>query len=105
MMSENASRAGNASTDRAGLRRRVLRMYDELNTESWGGCFELIDPALRDAGKVDAAVYAESLAEFKATYGEVRPWYIRMYLHLDGAANKRDPCPFAYVYVVWQDAR
>ena len=45
----------------------------------------------------------ECLQSFREVYGTISLWYIRISLHLDPATNKRDPRPFAYVYVVWQD--
>jgi hypothetical protein len=78
-------------------------MYDRLNQGRWDRCFALIDPKLRDASKVELPAYAEGLEAFRAAYGSVSPWHVRINLHLDAASNKHDPRPFAYVYVVWKD--
>jgi hypothetical protein len=78
-------------------------MYEWFNQESWEKCFSLIDPHLSGASKVQLPAYAQSLQAFKQVYGAIRPWHIRISLHLDGASNKHDARPFAYVYVVWQD--
>ena len=53
---------------------------------------------------LDPAVYAEGLRAFKEVYETINLWQIRISLHLDARSNKHDDRPFAYVYVVWQDA-
>src|SRR5688572_7420163 len=40
--------------ERAALRRRVRRMYAALNRAQWEKCFTLLDPTLRDAGRVES---------------------------------------------------
>jgi hypothetical protein len=91
--------------ERKALRRRVEQMYDWLNQERWEKCYSLIDPQLREPGKVEAPVYAERLQAFKKAYGGITPWFIRISLHCDASSNKNDARPFAYVYVIWQDER
>lgn len=88
-------------TLRATLRRRVRRLYASFNRQAWARCLALIDPALHAAHKVDAAVYEASLRRFHDAYGVIDPWHLNISLHLEGA--KRDPRPFAFVYLVWQD--
>jgi hypothetical protein len=78
-------------------------MYASFNQEQWAKCFSLVDPRLRQNGRVIHDGYVATLRQFKAAYGEVKPWHIRINLHLKEPANKRDRRPFAYVYVVWQD--
>jgi hypothetical protein len=78
-------------------------MYDCFNRGLWESCFSLIDPHLREQSKVQLATYADRLQAFKATYGKINPWYIRISPHLDASSNKHDQRPFAYVYVIWQD--
>src|SRR5687767_10451732 len=97
-------RAPLAKSDRAALRRRVLARVRRLNAGEWDECYEMIDPRLRAKGTLDAATHAGQLRAFRAAYGGVHPWHTRISLHLDGSKNKQDPRPFAYVYVVWQDA-
>jgi hypothetical protein len=87
--------------DRAALRRRVKLLYDQLNQGQWQKCFALIDPRLMP--KVEPASYVARLTAFKKAYGRVHPWHMRISLHADGSSNKRDPRPFAYVYLIWQD--
>jgi hypothetical protein len=99
----DASRAADAPERRA-LRRRVENFYRRFNRGAWEECYALVDPRLRDADRVALSSYAESLRAFGEAYGSVRPWYVRISLHLDARSNKRDARPFAYVYVVWQDA-
>ena len=79
-------------------------MHRSLNQHQWEKCFQLIDPKLRAEGRVSFPAYAEGLHEFMQAFGAVRPWHVRINLYLDGSKNKRDPRPFAYVYVIWQDA-
>jgi hypothetical protein len=61
----------------------------------------MLDPKL--VSKVEPAGYAERLQAFKRAYGAIHPWHLRISLHLDGSSNKRDPRPFAYIYLIWQD--
>lgn len=91
-------------TNRAALRRRVSAMIRDLNAGRWDRCFARIDPRLRAADKVEQATYADQFERFRAAHGEVAPWHTRINLHLDATKNKHDPRPFAYVYIVWQDA-
>jgi hypothetical protein len=78
-------------------------MYDWFNRGRWDECFSLIDPKLREQGKVQPSPYSEGLQAFKEVYGTIKPWHVQLSLHLDASANKHDERPFAYVYVVWQD--
>jgi hypothetical protein len=78
-------------------------MYEWFNRGLWDQCFSLIDPKLREGAKVDLPVYADQLRAFRAAYGMIHPWYVRINLHLDTSANKQDDRPFAYLYVIWQD--
>jgi hypothetical protein len=78
-------------------------MYDWFNRGQWEKCYSLVDPALREQSKVMLSAYADQLRTFKETYGSVRPWHVRISLHLDAPSNKHDDRPFAYVYLVWQD--
>jgi hypothetical protein len=78
-------------------------MYDCLNRGLWEECFALTDPKLREQAKVQLPSYSAGLKVFKEVYGSIRPWHVRLNLHLDASSNKHDNRPFAYVYVVWQD--
>jgi hypothetical protein len=78
-------------------------MYDWFNRERWDKCFSLIDPKLREQSKVELLANAARLQAFKEIYGTIRPWHVRISLHLDASSNKHDERPFAYVYVIWQD--
>ena len=91
------------AAEREPLRRRVKRMYEWFNQERWEKCFALIDPKLRDQARVELRTYADALRRFKAAYGAVRPWHVRISLHLDASSSKQDARPFAYVYIIWQD--
>jgi hypothetical protein len=103
-MSQATKESRSAAAEQNSLRRRVKRMYDSINRENWGNCFALIDPKLREQAKVRLPEYSERMRAFKAAYREIKPWHVRLSLHLDATGNKHDPRPFAYVYVVWQDA-
>jgi hypothetical protein len=92
-----------ATAERQALRRRVKQMHAWFNRGRWERCFSLIDPVLREKGRVELPTYAERLQEFKEVYGAIHLWYVRISLYLDGSVNKHDPRPFAYVYVVWKD--
>jgi hypothetical protein len=102
-MSRATRSAPKEAAERAALRRRVNRLYECFNQGAWDKCFSLIDPEIREAGKVELPIYQEQLEAFRAAYGKIRPWYVRISLHLGAAAGKRPQRPFAYVYVVWQD--
>ena len=91
-------------SDRAALRARVRGMIRDLNAGRWEDCWETIDPKLRAKGTPEVKSYAGQLEAFRDAYGRINPWHTRISLHLDAPANKRDPRPFAYVYIVWKDA-
>jgi hypothetical protein len=97
-------RAPKMKSDRAALRRRVVAMIRGLNSADWERCYETIDPKLRDKGTPEAKRCAQQLRAFRDIYGEIVPWHTRINLHLDASTNKHDARPFAYVYIVWQDA-
>src|SRR5260370_22694325 len=98
-----AVRRCGGSSERTAIRRRVKAMYQSFNRGLWTRCYALVDPKLKEKGAVRPETYAESLGAFQRHYGQIRPWYVRISLHLDASANKHDDRPFAYVYVVWQD--
>ena len=100
---QRAPKTPHTATQRKSLLRRIKQMYAWFADESWEKCYSLIDPRLRDEQKVERETYVDLLRAFKTRYGIIEPWHIRANLHLDGTANQRDPRPFAYVYVVWQD--
>jgi hypothetical protein len=91
------------ASERQALRGRVKRLHEWLNRGDWEKCFSLVDPELRKGSRIELPAYTGSLRAFKEVYGAINPWYIRISLHLDASSSKRDPRPFAYVYVVWQD--
>jgi hypothetical protein len=81
----------------------VKQFYVRFNQSDWNGCYALIDPQLIQQGKVKLDTYSELMRAFKRVYGSVKPWLVRLSLHLDAASKGGDKRPFAYVYVVWQD--
>jgi hypothetical protein len=92
------------TAERQALRRRVQKMCEWLNDEQWEKCYSLIDPKLRAEGLVNLRGYSKGLEAFKTAYGHIRPWLVRISLHVDAASNKRNSRPFAYAYIIWQDA-
>lgn len=102
-MKQSVRSRANAGTERRALGRRVKQFYDRFNEADWAACYSLIDPLLTGGGKVDPGEYATGLRAFKSAYGSVTPWMTRLSLHLNATAPQRDPRPFAFVYVVWQD--
>jgi hypothetical protein len=94
----------NAASERQALRKRIGQMYAAFNDEDWQKCYSMLDPKLRESGKVAASVYAEQLEAFKHVYGEIKPWHLRVSLHLKERNSQQESRPFAYVYVVWQDS-
>jgi hypothetical protein len=104
MMAEISADRGIKSRQRAALRRRVHQIYLSFNRGLWDKCVALVDPLLKEHSKVKPSVYVEQQQAFKHTYGRIDPWHIRISLHLDASSNKHDPRPFAYVYILWQDA-
>jgi hypothetical protein len=104
-MGQEPDKANGHPADRTAIRRRIKQLYEHFNRDQWHQCFEMIDPKLRQGGRVDPASHAESLEEFKKCHGAVRIWYTRISLHMDGHENKRDDRPFSYVYIVWRDVR
>jgi hypothetical protein len=96
-------RAGGHNHSRESLRRRVKQFYVRFNNEDWSGCYALIDPLLTETRKVDFAAYAERMQAFKKAYGNVKPRFTHLSLHLDTSPKQRDKRAFAYVYLIWQD--
>jgi hypothetical protein len=103
-MIQGSSTPPRETSEREALRRRIRKMYDWFNRGLWEKCFTLIDPQLIKRSRVDLPAYSERLRAFKEVYGGICPWHIIISMHLDERSNKHDQRPFAYVYVVWQDA-
>jgi hypothetical protein len=102
-MIRTLTRSAHAASERKALWRRVHKMYAWFNHDSLEKCYTLLDPKLVDQSNIDPSRYAESLRAFKDVYGSIKPWHMQISLHLDASANKNDPRPFAYVYVIWKD--
>jgi hypothetical protein len=94
-----------AAAQKQKLRRRVRAFYRGYNLGEWEKCYRVIDPRLREAGRVEVPRYVESLASFKQHHGNITIWHIQVSLHLDVRNGKQEDRPFAYVYVLWQDTR
>jgi len=80
-------------------------MLRSLNDKQWDRCFALTDPKLRADNRLTPEEHAENLACFMQVHGSIRPWHVKISLHLEGAKKQRDPRPFAFVYIIWQDKR
>jgi hypothetical protein len=104
-MKQRAKSSKRAALAKAALRRRVMGWYRRLSSGRWSECYAFVDPRLAAAGKVKQEPYEQSLRSFHTRYGTVRPWHVRISLHLTGSRPSSDPRPFAYVYAVWQDEK
>lgn len=102
---KHSAKTANDAAQRAALRRRLRSFYQKYNQDDWDRCYLYLDPKLRSAGRVDPVRYAESLNAFRRRYGAVDLWHVRVSVYLDVKNNKHDDRPFAYVYVLWQDAQ
>jgi hypothetical protein len=93
------------SDQKAKVRNRIKSFYHHLDHEDWTGCYQFVDPKLRD-GKVDYVNYAKSLAAFYSYYGPIRVVSVQQVtIHGDVRSNKHDDRDFAYGLVVWKDKR
>jgi hypothetical protein len=104
-MPKQETKPSKESALKTSLRRRIRNLYRRYNEQDWDSCYQILDPRLREENRIDPAVYAESLAAFSSTYGNVDIWHIRLSLHARPGENKNDGRPFAYAYVFWQDDR
>jgi len=102
-MKQHASSSRQETLARSALRRRVMQWYDRFNDQDWTACYRFVDPQLTSTGKVNEEFYVESVLRFHDRYGVVRPWHIRVSVHVTGPRTASDRRPFAYVYTVWQD--
>jgi hypothetical protein len=97
-------RKSTPATERAALLRQVKGMIRDFNAERWERCFARIDPRLREKGSPEPSAHARQLKAFREAYGEIAPWHTRASLYAAVKTNKTDDRPFAFVYIVWQDA-
>src|SRR5438477_12922497 len=102
-MIQTKKRVSRLAIERKALDARVRRLYKAFNLGRWEACFGVVDPKLRKSASIKQHDYADQMENFRAVYGEVKPWHVRLSLHLSSKSNKHDSRPFAYVYVVWQD--
>jgi hypothetical protein len=70
---------------------------------AWDDCFALIDPELRQQGKVNLGIYADLMKSFKEAYGSINTRWTDLSVHLEASPKQKDKRPFGYVYVLWQD--
>ena len=103
-MSKTGKSAKPSSTDRQALRKRVKHFHHAFNKADWQACFVQIDPQLSENDKVRIEAYSKLMDVFKEAYGAVSIWLTRISMHPEGASKQGDKRPFAYVYVIWQDA-
>src|ERR1700736_840757 len=102
--SDPVNRPAPTAALRASLWRRIISFYRRYNLDDWAGCYRHIDPRLRDQSKIEFPTYADSLGSFKERYGAIGIEHIRISLYPDARGKNADR-PFAYAYVVWQDAK
>jgi hypothetical protein len=92
-----------ATREQQELTTRIERFYQLLNDQRWKECFELVDPKLRDTGKVAIGTYSNSLASFFTEHGPlVLQSFDRVRIY-DGASNTHDNRDFAYGLVALED--
>jgi len=103
-MARQHSTAMDKPAQKSALRRRIRGLYLNYNLGAWARCYRFLDPRLRETGKVETAQYGDSLSAFKEHYGAINIWHVRISLYSEVRTNKHDERPFAYVYVIWQDA-
>jgi hypothetical protein len=89
--------------DQKALSDRIEEFYCYLNEKQWSKCFELVDPKLRESGKVELIAYSSSLSSFFAKRGPMAGQSLgRMRIYTD-ASNKNDDRDFAYGDVTLED--
>ena len=82
---------------------RIEAFYRFLNAKDWQKCFELVDPKLRDAGKVEFNAYTSSLASFFAKHGPMVLQSLERLRVYVNSPNKHDDRDFAYGLVALED--
>jgi hypothetical protein len=102
-MKTRSVKGSRLTKEKASLRRRVRRFYEQFNRGDWPFCFGYLDPRLREQGKVELSRYSESLSNFQRHYGPVNIWHMDLSLHLNVQNGKNGERDFAYVYIFWQD--
>lgn len=96
-------RTSEEAIEQKDLAGRIEVFYRLLNAQDWQGCFELLDPTLRDTGKIKIDAYSNSLSSFFAKHGPLVNQsleQLKVYFDAQGASDDRD---FAYGIVVLED--
>ena len=89
--------------ERQDLAGRIEEFYRFLNAKHWADCFQLIDPKLREAGKVEIESYSKSLSSFYDKHGPIISQTVeQLRIHLN-EPSKHDERDFAYGEVVLED--
>lgn len=93
----------NEVTEKKRLRHRIRRLYGLLNERKFDKCFEIVDPRLREAGKIEFEAYERSLSHFIQKHGLInvaRVEQLKLFVDLAATNEDRD---FAYALVVAED--
>lgn len=90
-------------TERHNLAARIEEFYCLLNAKHWTDCFQLIDPILRAAGKVEIDSYSKSLSSFYDKHGPIISQSVdQLRIHVN-EPSRHDDRDFAYGVVVLED--
>ncbi|HEX5444034.1 MAG TPA: hypothetical protein VFW87_09410 [Pirellulales bacterium] len=93
----------NAVEEQDRLSDRIRQLYSLLNDRKFEECFKIVDPRLRNAGKITFEVYANSLSHFIQKYGPLHLMRIDgLKLFIDANVKNEDR-GFAYALVVAHD--
>lgn len=96
-------KATETTPDQQALADRIHAFYHSLNAKQWRQCFELVDPKLRESGKVELKAYSSSLSSFFAKHGPLAsPSLDRLRIYAN-VSNKNDDRDFAYGTVTVED--
>jgi hypothetical protein len=85
------------------LRRRVFNYFKALTEGNAHKCFSYIDPTLIKKDAISENIYQQTLERFKDFYQKIDIAVVRTIFVPPG--SKRDPRAFAYVQVIWFDAK
>ncbi|MBI3465464.1 MAG: hypothetical protein HY000_20770 [Planctomycetes bacterium] len=103
-MTEHADNLQSLQLDKRRLRDRIKKFYVLLNEQNWESCFKLIDPKLRDAGKVAFDSYAATLSAFFGAFGPLEDVSVSdLKLYSDVKSKLYGDRDFAYGCVVCKD--
>jgi hypothetical protein len=91
-------------TERARVRARIRRFFELFQERDWAGCYDLLDPSLRNE-KVTGEQFARLLADFYQAYGPIQLVKIEELTLHEGVEKSKYGPNFAYGLVLWRDKR